>query len=1085
MKKVIVSMLMSLIVLTSCAQNKFPLINSLGGPKTLNKVTGGIEVANGVIFVNIPDTTTANAMGLKAYPGTLISIGTKLYINKFNKWNLIGDEAIPTSLSIFKKPGLDTVYYNFNGTEFAAFKDSSYNQPLLTNGSVPYVGTNGKLTESPGYFTYIGGNLSVGNGGFYSSTGLYLNQGRAYLTASGFGATFGTTGGTPADASKHIRFMNGSREYLDLNLPPYISTSTGVMEGTASMNWVPKITDSFSLGLSTKQWRSAYIKDLYINGTLFNPNYNAYIPITEKASNNGVATLDNTGKIPLSQLPAITTNQPMYVQTLAEMLGSSAVVGDLYVLGDSSSSYALASLPANDLGNWIVIQAPIPSNTDLLSEGNINKYYTDFRVRNAIGVEGTGLSYNASTGKFSNTRKSDWDAISGSDNEILNKPTFPTILTPIEGDNIRIDSTYPDLRFSVTGIYKNPQIDSISAIIRSEIPVLNSFPSGAIPYGNTTDGRLTYQFPGFNYISGSKKLKVGGNGDFGTTSTLELNGGNGDISASGYGIKIVASGGFPIDPTKSISFYNGSRYWLTMTAPYQPGATLANNALFINSNSHIYPMVTDSFRLGNTGSNWAKVYTKNLRITNGAGADKVWTSINSTGDGEWRTIATGGTGEVSLSQMMDSINSNVTQIIPIGSLYKDNDSLKIRTVSGSQSGEMTPTLFNNLNSAYSWGDHAGLYKAIGYVPTWAEITGKPTIPAAQVNSDWNSISGLSQILNKPTFKTVGGVSIEGIGDIPIGSGGVTSAQVRDSILAHKTIIIPKGPLFKDNDSLKVKVVSISDTGVVPPSKFNEWNAKANASHIHSASDITSGTLPIARGGLGISIIGTIGQSIRVNGAGTGLEYYTPSSSGVSAQDISDSIAANTVKIIPRGAVYKDGDSLKVKMASSSDTGVVTPAKFDEWNAKLSSVPAQTFASLLSKPTTVSGYGIVDAAPLTGIGIERTLIIAASDVITDLTTGTAKAYFNAPYAIQILGVKANVNTVSSSGLITVDINKGATSMLSTKLTIDASEKTSVTAATPAVLTGATMTNDQEGTIDIDGAGTGAKGLLITIYYKRTS
>lgn len=31
------------------------------------------------------------------------------------------------------------------------------------------------------------------------------------------------------------------------------------------------------------------------------------------------------------------------------------------------------------------------------------------------------------------------------------------------------------------------------------------------------------------------------------------------------------------------------------------------------------------------------------------------------------------------------------------------------------------------------------------------IANKPTIPAAQVNSDWNSVSGLSQVLNKPSI----------------------------------------------------------------------------------------------------------------------------------------------------------------------------------------------------------------------------------------------------------------------------------------------------------------------------------------------
>lgn len=33
---------------------------------------------------------------------------------------------------------------------------------------------------------------------------------------------------------------------------------------------------------------------------------------------------------------------------------------------------------------------------------------------------------------------------------------------------------------------------------------------------------------------------------------------------------------------------------------------------------------------------------------------------------------------------------------------------------------------------------------------YADLSGKPTIPSAQVNSDWNAVSGVAQILNKPT-----------------------------------------------------------------------------------------------------------------------------------------------------------------------------------------------------------------------------------------------------------------------------------------------------------------------------------------------
>jgi hypothetical protein len=76
------------------------------------------------------------------------------------------------------------------------------------------------------------------------------------------------------------------------------------------------------------------------------------------------------------------------------------------------------------------------------------------------------------------------------------------------------------------------------------------------------------------------------------------------------------------------------------------------------------------------------------------------------------------------------------------------------------------------------------------------------------------------------------------------------------------------------------------------------------------------------------------------------------------------------------------------------------------------------------------------------------------------------------------------TASTSGLPTVNIKKNGTTIFSTTLTIDANEKTSTTAATPAVLSTTTFADDDEITMDIDVAGTGAKGLKVTLYYRRT-
>lgn len=119
-------------------------------------------------------------------------------------------------------------------------------------------------------------------------------------------------------------------------------------------------------------------------------------------------------------------------------------------------------------------------------------------------------------------------------------------------------------------------------------------------------------------------------------------------------------------------------------------------------------------------------------------------------------------------------------------------------------------------------------------------------------------------------------------------------------------------------------------------------------------------------------------------------------------------------------------------------------------------------------------------------IPAELIIAASDETTALTTGTAKVTFRMPYAMTLTSVRASLTTAQTSGSIfTVDINEGGASILSTKLTIDNTEKTSTTAATAAVISDTALVDDSEITIDIDQVGDGtAKGLKVTLIGKRS-
>lgn len=109
------------------------------------------------------------------------------------------------------------------------------------------------------------------------------------------------------------------------------------------------------------------------------------------------------------------------------------------------------------------------------------------------------------------------------------------------------------------------------------------------------------------------------------------------------------------------------------------------------------------------------------------------------------------------------------------------------------------------------------------------------------------------------------------------------------------------------------------------------------------------------------------------------------------------------------------------------------------------------------------------------------IVAASDETTAITAGTNKVKFRMPYAFTVTAVRASLSTAQASGnIFTVDINESGTSILSTKLTIDNTETTSTTAATPAVISDTALADDAEISIDVDQIGNStAKGLKVTI------
>src|SRR5262245_19776101 len=110
-----------------------------------------------------------------------------------------------------------------------------------------------------------------------------------------------------------------------------------------------------------------------------------------------------------------------------------------------------------------------------------------------------------------------------------------------------------------------------------------------------------------------------------------------------------------------------------------------------------------------------------------------------------------------------------------------------------------------------------------------------------------------------------------------------------------------------------------------------------------------------------------------------------------------------------------------------------------------------------------------------------IAMGVGDDTTAITAGTAKLTFRMPFGMTLQEVRGSLATAQASGSIfTVDVNEDGTTVLSTKLTIDNTEKTSTTAATPPVISDSKIADDAEISIDVDQIGDGtAKGLKVTL------
>ena len=123
----------------------------------------------------------------------------------------------------------------------------------------------------------------------------------------------------------------------------------------------------------------------------------------------------------------------------------------------------------------------------------------------------------------------------------------------------------------------------------------------------------------------------------------------------------------------------------------------------------------------------------------------------------------------------------------------------------------------------------------------SQILNKPTIPAAQVNSDWNSVSGVSQILNKPSLsfvgltgdETVAGIKTFSARIVPSSTQGIRGTITNDNAVSGSIgefIIssVPLGSAIAMSNGVVANIASISLTA-------GDWDVIVSFSSVSTSS----------------------------------------------------------------------------------------------------------------------------------------------------------------------------------------------------------------------------------------------------------
>ena len=151
-----------------------------------------------------------------------------------------------------------------------------------------------------------------------------------------------------AEGSLFFNTATDTLEYFDGNAWVAVLTGSGSYVPTTSINaanGVAGLDASSKIALT----QIPTLTSSYVTGV---------VPTTSVNTANGVAGLDSTGKIPSSLLPSIAIIDTYVVASQAAMLALNAQRGDVAIRSDVNKTFILSTDTPSNVGDWLQILAP-------------------------------------------------------------------------------------------------------------------------------------------------------------------------------------------------------------------------------------------------------------------------------------------------------------------------------------------------------------------------------------------------------------------------------------------------------------------------------------------------------------------------------------------------------------------------------------------------------------------------------------------------------------------------------------------------------------------------------------------------------